>query len=64
MGRLTTPPAPGRKVGEWAEAWAQDQSTWTLQNPYGEAKSAFSHLLQPLGLPIHDRDALLTIQFN
>lgn len=56
--------ALGRKVGEWTEVWAQDQPTWTLQNSHGEAKSALSHLLQPLGPPSHDHDALLTIQFS
>ena len=43
---------------------AQDQPTWTLWDPHQEAKTALGHLLQPLGPPIHDRDALLTIQFN
>lgn len=37
---------------------------WTLQNSQGEAKTALSHLLQSLGPPSHDRDALLTIQFR
>lgn len=61
---MILPPALGRKVGEWAEARAQDQSTWTLRDPHGEAKTTLGHLLQPLEPPTHDRDALLTIQFN
>ena len=50
-------PALGRKVDKRAEAWAQDQPTWTLKNPHREAKPALGHLLQPLGPPIHDADA-------
>lgn len=57
-------PALGREVGKWAEARAQDQPTWTLQNSHGEAKPALSHLLRPLGPPTHHRDALQTIQFH
>lgn len=50
--------------GEWAVTQAQDQPTWTLWDPHQEAKTALGHLLQPLGPPIHDHDALLTIQIN
>ena len=54
----------GQGGGKWAVTEAQDQPTWTLWDPHQEAKTALGHLLQPLGPPIHDRDALLTIQFN
>lgn len=50
--------------GEWAVTQAQDQPTWTLWDPHQEAKTALGHLLQPLGPPIHDHDALLTIHIN
>lgn len=43
---------------------AQDQPTWSFWDPHQEAKTALSHLLQPLGPPIHDHDALLTVQIN
>ena len=43
---------------------AQDQPTWTFWDPHQEAKTALGHLLQPLGPPIHDHDALLTVQIN
>lgn len=53
-----------QESGQWAEAWAQDQSTWTLRNPHGKANTALSHLLQSLGPPIHDGDTVLTVQFH
>lgn len=46
--QMILPPALGRKVGEWAEARAQDQPTWTLRDPHGEAKTTLGHLLQPM----------------
>lgn len=43
------PPALGRKMGEWAEAWAQGQSTETLPNPRGKQKPPLATCFSPGG---------------
>lgn len=60
----SAPASSWQEAGRVGRGLGSGPTYWTLQNSQGEAKTALSHLLQPLGPPSHDRNALLTIQFR